>query len=140
MERFWRRWMLGTAGSVALFGLALTIPALGADRLFRLLLFGRSYPGGFGPSLDYLHFVHGVLGATMAGWAVLMIVMLAGPFPWRPAWWGLSVSLGVWFVADTALSLASGFPQNAVLNGVIAAAFLPGLIGTRPESAPGVSP
>ena len=57
----------------------------------------------------------------------------------REAWLIVAVSVAVWFVADTGVSLATGFWQNAVLNTVIAILFAVPLAATysacdrRPE-------
>jgi hypothetical protein len=128
--------MFGVAVAMAALGIALTILPVGAGRLFRLLVYGRRYPGTFtGEAIDYLRFVYAVLGATRAGWAMLMALILFGPFRRRErwSWWALAVSFIVWFVADTAASLAAGFPENALLNTVIAVAFVPGLALTYQE-------
>jgi len=135
MDRFefWRRWMVGLAGLVMLFGMSLAIQGLHADRVFTWLLFDGDYPESFGPELlAYVRFVTGVLGAVMAGWAVLMVIVLWGPFRRRERWsWNaLVISLALWFVVDTWLSLAAGYPENALLNAAIAAGFIPALAVT----------
>lgn len=66
-----------------------------------------------------------VLGAVMIGWACLLWPLVRGPVrrrePW--AWTAIAVSVGVWFVIDSTLSIASGFGENALLNLVFAIAF-----------------
>jgi len=63
---------------------------------------------------------------------MLLATVFAGPFRRRERWsWkAVAASLAVWFAADTALSLAAGFPENAVLNVLILAGFAPGLAFT----------
>ena len=59
-----------------------------------------------------------VLGAVMAGWTVMMIQIVRGPLREGSAW-ARSVlinSLVVWFVLDTGMSLALGFPLHALFN------------------------
>jgi hypothetical protein len=131
--------MLGLATGVGLFGLALTALPLRADVAFRWMVYGGPYPEDFGPeALEYVRFAHAVLGGVLAGWAVLLIAILAGPFTRRErwAWRAIAASLAVWFVADTAASLGSGFWQNAVLNTAILAGFLPPLAATRRSMGP----
>ena len=87
--------------------------------------------------LDYVAQAHGVSGAVTVGWSLLVLwvvtVMLSRAVP--GAWAGLVLSLTVWFVLDSVASIVRGFPANIVLNMVLYAAFLPGLIGTRPVAA-----
>ena len=75
----------------------------------------------------------------MVGWFVLVWWMV-GALLGRGvpgAWPALVASLLAWFVPDTAFSLLSGFWPNAVLNTVVLAAFLPGIVATAPRSRPG---
>ena len=54
----------------------------------------------------------------MAGWTVMMIQIVRGPLREGSAW-ARSVlinSLVVWFVLDTGMSLALGFPLHALFN------------------------
>mgnify|MGYP001812599895 FL=1 len=131
---------MAAAAAVGVFGTALAIVPLGADLAFRRLIYGGSYPGDFGPeALEYVRFAHAVLGSVMAGWSVALLAILVGPFGRRErwAWRAIAGSLALWYVADTAASLGTGFWQNAVLNTVILVAFLPPLAATRASMVPG---
>ncbi len=138
MDRgIWRIWLIVAAAGVAVFGLAMVLAPAVPERLFTWMLFGDGFPAAFGGvEVDYVRFVTGVLGAVMVGWAVLILVVAAGPLrhgePW--AWSALVGSLAVWYVLDSGLSVAAGYGENAVLNTLIAAGFVPGLAGTRPRS------
>ncbi len=89
----------------------------------------------------YIALAHGVLGAVMVGWGAVLLIVLIGPFRrgTREGWLIVAVSVAAWFVPDTALSLATGFWQNAVLNVVVAVLFAVPLAATwsacdrRPE-------
>jgi hypothetical protein len=118
-----------------LFGLSMVVVPAVPERLFTWMLFDGEYPGAFGDGeVEYVRFVTGVLGAVLAGWGVLIVFLLAGPVrrcdPW--AWEALVVSLFVWYVADSAMSLWTGFWENAVLNSGIGLLFIVGLVGIRP--------
>jgi hypothetical protein len=119
-ERFWQLWLVVASTIVAVFGLALAVVPTFGGWLFGWLLF--SSPDaltGLGARADaYVRLVHGVLGAVMSGWAVALLMVVLGPFgrKSRLAWSTVAVSLAVWFLIDTALSLLSGFWPNAVLN------------------------
>lgn len=132
--RFWQLWLAAAAMVVAVFGLALAVvPALGGW-LFGWLLFGSPDAlASLGDRADaYIRLVHGVLGAVMLGWAIALLVIALGPFGKgsRSAWLAIAASLAVWCVVDTALSLASGFWPNAVLNAALAFLFAVPLAAT----------
>lgn len=59
-----------------------------------------------------------VLGAVLVGWMVLVHEVVRGPLAdgqmW--AWRALSVCSAIWFVVDTGMSLAVGFPTHAAFN------------------------
>jgi hypothetical protein len=112
-----------------------------------VLVFAGSLAGawfsalGFGPPervstrevRDYLNLPFMVLGAVMAGWTVMMIQIVRGPLREGSAW-ALSVlinSLLVWFVLDTGMSLALGFPLHALFNVPFALALAIPLIKLR---------
>lgn len=122
-------------GGVVLFG-ALLLLAPGLTRqLFSLLLYGAQgrldeFPA---QARAYVTLTHGVLGAVMLAWGLLMLMLLFGPIRRRSgeAWRMLLVSLLAWFVPDTLYSLWSGFWQNAVLNLGFALLYAAALIATR---------
>jgi hypothetical protein len=71
------------------------------------------------PEAERLYaWLFGVLGATMAGSALLQVFVVQYPFknrePW--AWWGLLLALLIWAIPDTALSLYFGIIPNALFN------------------------
>lgn len=110
-----------------------------ADRLlYTPLGFGAS-AGGVGPAAsDYVGFVTAVTGAVLLGWVVLLLGVTGGPLarrePW--AWRTVVTSLLVWFVADTAMSLAVGYPTHAAFNLVFAIVLGIPLARLRPPTGP----
>lgn len=124
---FWWRWLIVVTLGVLLFGLSLIVAPEFTRRFFGLLLYSSSESlATFGvPAVAYLTLLHGVLGAVMVGWAVALLFVLLGPFRHfsKRGWLAMVVSLLAWFVPDTALSLWSGFWQNAALNLVFAVLF-----------------
>ena len=117
---FWWRWLVVVTLGVLLFGIPLIVAPGFTRRFFGLLLFSSPESlATFGaPAVAYITLVHGVLGAVMVGWGVALLFVLLGPFRHRSkqGWLALVVSLLAWFVLDTALSLWSGFWQNAALS------------------------
>ena len=105
---------------VLLIGYALVLVFGGslAEKMFSSL--------GFGPPADvtsaeisaYLRLPFAVLGAVLAGWAILMLVVVRGPLragsPW--ALTALTAALAVWFVLDTGMSFVLGYPMHALFN------------------------
>jgi len=113
---------LGIAG-IGLLGLAFVFnPSLARDLLLTLGLMDPLPAAATAPeALFYIDFVYGVLGAVMVGWVSAYALMLySSESIDRVITW----SFGLWFVVDTTMSLATGHPNNALLNAVSAAAFL----------------
>lgn len=90
--------------------------------------------GGFqDAAMAYVDLLHAVLGAVLLGWATALLLLV------RALYWSqpsvvvrlVGVSLAFWAVPDTAYSLWSGFWQNAVLNAVFIAIFVPPLVALR---------
>ncbi|WP_156256270.1 hypothetical protein [Sandarakinorhabdus oryzae] len=65
-----------------------------------------------------------LVGALTMGWGVTMLAVWracgADPAVWR----GLSRAVLIWYVVDSALSVATGMPLNAVSNTLFVALFL----------------
>jgi hypothetical protein len=103
-------------GLTGAFGLFLILAPQAGLMLFGWIAFGRLPPMAELPEVShpYLMFLHGVLGAVMFGWAVLMGLVLGGHPGGRARL--ILLSVGAWFLVDTGWSLARGFPGNALLN------------------------
>lgn len=146
MSRLWRVWLIVWILSVILFGLVLAGGASEAtDDPVRLLLASLQGPGeaSFDPTL---RFSLALMGCVSLGWAATMLAVMAAAFragAQAPVLWrALTFGLLVWFVTDSALSVATGFGLNAVLNIVLLVGYLvPVLAGgafrTPPASAAG---
>ena len=99
---------------------------------------------GFGPdkSIDtdavrnYLKLPYMVLGAVMAGWALLMIQIVRGPLKENSTWaWNILVrSLTLWFILDTGMSLVLGYPMHALFNVPFAIALGVPLVRLKPTN------
>ncbi len=132
---FWWLWLVVVSAGLVVAGLVFVLAPGLTRRLFSLLVFASPETiGGFGNlPVRCIALAHGVLGAVMVGWGAVLLFLLSGPFRRgsREAWVTVAVSLAAWFVCDTALSLATGFWQNAVLNVVLAVLFAVPLAATR---------
>ena len=131
----WVRWLLLGTVLAALFGLFMVLVPYPTEAGFNWMVFGTPErpPWMSADAATYSRFAYGVLGAVMMGWMILAALLVNGPFRRREAWaWSaLAISLGSWFVVDTAHSLLSGFWPNAALNAGFALVLAPPLIATR---------
>ncbi len=128
MSAFWRSWLNVWAWVVIVFGLVLAGGGLDAtdgiaDAVFVLM--------GGGAAIEWtphLRFSVALMGAVTMGWGVTYLALFmaahrlggqAAPV-WRLATFGMIV----WFVIDSALSVATGFWMNAVSNTGLAIGYL----------------
>jgi hypothetical protein len=129
---FWDRWLAGVGGGMALFGLALAL--LQGSPLLRLFVepVDRVFWGDRAVPMEAVAFrtwIYGVLGATVAGWGVFLTWGALGPFARRERWVRdcIVAGIAVWFVPDTAISLAHGVVFNAGFNAVMVLLVVPPL-------------
>lgn len=132
---FWIRWLLAASLLVVVFGLALVLAPGFTRQGFSLLVYGSAARlDAFGPEpARYVSLTHAVIGGVMVGWGVALLyttwaLLRRGA---REGWALIALSLGAWFVPDTAYSLVSGFWQNALLNTAFLALFALPLWATR---------
>lgn len=57
-----------------------------------------------------------LVGALMLGWGCAMLAVFRASGADPAVWRGLSRAVLIWFVVDSALSMATGFPLNALSN------------------------
>ena len=113
---------LKTASAVVIgFGLAIAlaaIPAANGPTAFLIdLVF---WPIDGDPALDApaTRLLCAIAGGVLTGWGVLLWLIATRLLPQEPAVARTFVytSIGIWFVVDSAASIASGAPINALLN------------------------
>ena len=104
--------------AVLAYSLVLVFAGSVASSLFSFFGFGLNESINTGEVRDYLLLPFMVLGAVMAGWAFLMLLIVSGPLrdglPWARKF--LIQSLSLWFVLDTFMSLILGYPTHALFN------------------------
>ena len=126
-SRFWINWLLVVEAGVVAFGLLLVLAPALARQGFSLLVYGspdRIDAFGEDPA-NYVSLAHAVIGGVMVGWGaalyyVTRTLLARGS---RIAWNLVALSVGAWFIPDTAYSLLSGYWQNAALNSVFLVLF-----------------
>jgi hypothetical protein len=119
-ELGWRA-MFGVLVGMIVFGLAMTVFDNRAvpgplHAAMNQSLWGR--PDLPADVVVYHRFVHAVLGATIAGWALALACVVRFALAKRERWafWCVLVSVLIWFVPDTAASLYYGVWPNALFN------------------------
>lgn len=112
------KWLEIVLVLVLLYSLLLVVAGSVAGSIFSWFGFGPDDSIDTDEVREYLKLPFMVLGAVMAGWALLMIQLVRGPVrdgaPW--AWTILVRSLALWFVLDTGMSLVLGYPSHALFN------------------------
>jgi hypothetical protein len=114
----WIRWLEVVLSALLLYSLLLVVAGTVAGSLFSVLGFGPPDAIDTDPVHDYLRLPYLVLGAVLAGWALTMLQLVRGPLR-DGATWVVPVllrSLALWFILDTGMSLALGFPTHAAFN------------------------
>src|SRR5690349_7676420 len=119
---FWQRWLLAVSCLVVLFGLSLGI--LNQTAVFSLVFNNRIDPlfwadgSPTAAARAFQQWIYGVLGATVAGWGITLTFIAAKPFARKESWsWHcLSLSVALWFMIDSAVSLAFGIDINVAFN------------------------
>jgi len=129
MTIFWRNWMYVWIGSVALFGVILCGAASeatsGATR-FAFEVLRRPLPADLGGAF---RFTTALCGAVTLGWALTFLAIVQAAWDATPAaaariWRAVTVSVAVWFVIDSGVSVATGYTRNAISNSLLVIAYL----------------
>jgi hypothetical protein len=128
--------LVAAAAGTAVFGATLVLaPALTRQGFGLLMHCDAARIDGFGPeAVAYVTLLHGVLGAVMFGWAIALLALLRGRWRVEPARARaiVALSVGGWYVVDTAFSASVGAWPNVALNSVFGALFAAGLLLARP--------
>jgi hypothetical protein len=77
-----------------------------------------------------MRFGTAILGAVTIGWGLVMLGVVREAAKGSALWRHLTFAIAAWFVIDSALSVAAGFPYNAVLNIALLASFLAPVLGS----------
>lgn len=112
------KWLEVVLFLVLIYSLLLVFAGTTAGSLFSWFGFGPDELIDTAAVRGYLRLPYMVLGAVIAGWAFLMIQIVRGPLKEGSAWaWTFLVrSLSLWFILDTGMSLALGYPMHALFN------------------------
>ncbi len=135
---FWQRWLFTFSLVVVIFGMGMAL--LNRTPLFAFFdsqvnpAFWEANPLPPGAN-GFIGWIYGVLGATMAGWGVVLVFIAGVPFRSRErwAWNAIVLGLSLWYLTDTAISLYFGVVFNAIFNTVIFVLAVLPLLFTRRE-------
>ncbi|WP_017670486.1 hypothetical protein [Blastomonas sp. AAP53] len=124
MNGKWQAQMQLWCGAVMIFGLVLmggAFPAssAGVNMLFAIL--DGPGPLTFDPAL---RFALALMGAVTLGWGATLLAVVRGTREMSGAqslalWRGITAALLMWYIVDSALSVATGFWRNALSNTVL---------------------
>lgn len=130
MSAFWRGWLNVWCVLVIVFGLVLAGGGLEATSGAADLLFGILGGPGDLTWTPHLRFSVALMGAVTMGWGLTFFAVFAAAHQLgdraTTVWRLVTASALVWFVIDSALSVATGFALNAVSNaGLLVGYFIP---------------
>ena len=130
------KWLEVVLFLVFIYSLLLVFAGTTAGSLFSWFGFGPEESIDTDAVRDYLKLPYMVLGAVMAGWALLMIQIVRGPLKENSTWaWNILVrSLTLWFILDTGMSLVLGYPMHALFNVPFAIALGVPLVRLKPTN------
>ena len=117
-REFTIQWLQLVLGAVFIYSLLLVFTGSVAGSLFSWFGFGPNEEIDTSEVQDYLLLPYMVLGAVMAGWVFLMIIIVRGPLKDGSLWARkfLIQSLSLWFILDTSMSVVLGYPTHALFN------------------------
>ena len=117
---FWVSWLTLVITVTAVSSLVPVLAPELAQHGFSLLVFADlAHIATFDDeAIRYIRFVHGVLGAVMFGWMILLLTIVRHSFSRgeRRAWIAITVSVLAWFLPGTGFSAWLGIWQNVALN------------------------
>jgi hypothetical protein len=130
------KWLEVLLFLVLIYSLLLVVAGTTAGSLFSWFGFGPEESIDTDAVRDYLKLPYRVLGAVMAGWALLMIQIVRGPLKENSTWaWNILVRpLTLWFILDTGMSLVLGYPMHALFNVPFAIALGVPLVRLKPTN------
>ena len=123
MDRFnfWQKWLYIV--SLIMAALGLFIALFNKSQIFDYIFNNQINPAFWKEnnmlqtSIDFQSWIYSVLGATVAGWGILMAFIAKYPFSQKQKWSWICIALAtdLWFVVDTSISIYFHVYFNAVL-------------------------
>ena len=134
MTGLYRNWMNIWRAAMIAAGLIFVLAAFPATDIFVRLFYDLIYwplDGNSGFS-DASRPTIAILGAVFLAFAVLIqgVVKIAFDDPASPLWRVITMSVVVWWVVDSGVSVICGVPVNAVTNTILLVIFLVPILGS----------
>ncbi len=128
---FWQRWLLIVCGAMSIFGISMALlsptPAFDIfNQQIDPVFWGATLLSA--SAVQFRNWIYGVWGATIAGWGVMLALIVNHGLVRREKWAWNAIALGVtlWFVLDTWLSWNYQVYFNVIFNiGIFFLAMLP---------------
>ncbi len=140
MSGFWRSWVTVWCWAILGAGVLFAAGAFPATEAGVVLFYDVVvWPIDGAQSLaePVLRSTVAILGAVMIGWALTMLALTrAAPAGAAPVWRDFAVAIVVWYLVDSALSVLTGIPLNAISNTLIVAPVLVALLAGGALRAP----
>ena len=122
LNTIWSKWIFGFSFIVIFAGifLGIILPFIipQTPDLFLTEITGLSLSDLDPDLIRYQKLIMGVLGSTMIGWGIILAFLgyrlMQKSEEW--IWIAITVSLIVWYIFDTSISLISGSFLNVILN------------------------
>jgi hypothetical protein len=124
MSEFEKNWMRAAGFGVVIFGVLIALFAFPATetpmRIFFELL-GKPLPADPG---QHFRFAMGLMGCISVGWGLTLMVAAEaahhlGKEVATKFWRGIVWAVAIWFVTDSAASIYTGYPRNAISNALL---------------------
>lgn len=134
---FWFKWMITVSFLTILFGFILIL--FNHTNFFNAI-FNIPINETFWhvssvdtPTQIFQQWVYGTMGAILVGWGTTLTFISAHPFRSKESWaWNcLMMSVLLWFITDTTISLYFKVYVNVITNSLLFVAFLIPLIFTK---------
>lgn len=137
--RFWQKWL--TYANVMTIGVGLLVAFAGNSLFFEIhnsytkevFLIGDEFEQNI---LELKNWLFGIIGATIVGFHVLMIMISENSFKNKERWAYKAMCYGLlsWFIIDSVISVYYGAIYNVLLINIVALALIgTPLIMTRKE-------
>lgn len=127
MSSFWSTWIRIWCWGVIAFGIVLAtiaVPEVDGPVRALLILFSGDPATADVVGLPAVNFGIGIQGALSIGWGLTALALVQTPGIEARQWQAITFAIFLWYVIDSAISVATGFWINAVSNTVIFVAFL----------------
>jgi hypothetical protein len=120
----WCNALLGSISLIALIGLLMIVPPQLSLSYFNFILYGSpDFPATMSEEgVRYTSLLYAFLGSVIIGWMILLAWIVHVPLRTgnRSAWNIIALSITLWFIIDSSVSVILGYWQNAVSNASLA--------------------